>query len=81
MRKLFVSMLAMCLTVVALAQTAPANFTMAANKFRQYYNAGKPDSIFNMFSSQMKAALPLDKFSSTTTQLKAQLGDLKVLSW
>ncbi|QXV65332.1 alpha/beta fold hydrolase [Mucilaginibacter sp. 21P] len=77
MRKLFVSMLAMCLTVVALAQTAPANFTMAANKFRQYYNAGKPDSIFNMFSSQMKAALPLDKFSSTTTQLKAQLGDLK----
>jgi hypothetical protein len=55
----------------------PANYAAAANKFMRFYNANQPDSIFNMFSPEMKASLPLDKFKPTTVQLKSQLGSLK----
>lgn len=77
MKKFYFLITALFLTFTSIAQTAPANFTAALNKFKQYYNADKPDSIFNMFSAEMKTALPLDKFKSTTAQLKAQLGALK----
>lgn len=60
----------------AYAQAAPANYTEVMNKFIRYYNAAQPDSIFSMFSPEMKAALPQDKFESTTAQLKDQLGKL-----
>ncbi|MFD0793560.1 alpha/beta fold hydrolase [Mucilaginibacter litoreus] len=59
------------------AQTPPAGYVTAVNKFKQFYNAGQPDSIFNMFSPEMKASLPLEKFKPTTIQLKSQLGNLK----
>jgi uncharacterized protein len=58
------------------AQAAPKNYTEVLNKFVSYYNAGQPDSIFRMFSPEMKAALPQDKFETTTSQLKEQLGKL-----
>ncbi|RFZ90356.1 alpha/beta fold hydrolase [Mucilaginibacter conchicola] len=77
MKKLYFLITALFLTIGAFAQAAPANFTAALNKFKVYYNGDKPDSIFNMFSTEMKAALPLDKFKPTTIQLKKQLGSLK----
>lgn len=77
MRKIYILLATLLFTTCLMAQSAPANFTGAVNKFRQYYNSNHPDSIFNMFSPQMKAALPLDKFKPTTEQLRAQLGMLK----
>lgn len=62
--------------VKALGQAEPANYVAAVTKFKQYYNNDKPDSIFSMFSPEMKTALPLDNFKSTTEQLKSQYGDL-----
>ncbi len=38
----------------------PANYAAVANKFKQFYNANQPDSIFAMFSPEMKASLPLE---------------------
>jgi pimeloyl-ACP methyl ester carboxylesterase len=58
------------------ANSQPANYTAVANKFKQFYNAGQPDSIFSMFSAEMKTSLPLAQFKPTTTQLKSQLGAL-----
>ncbi|MET3978928.1 fermentation-respiration switch protein FrsA (DUF1100 family) [Mucilaginibacter sp. UYP25] len=55
----------------------PANYAAVANKFKQFYNSNQPDSIFTMFSPEMKASLPLDKFKPTTVQLKSQLGNIK----
>lgn len=55
----------------------PANYAAVANKFKQFYNSNQPDSIFAMFSPEMKASLPLDKFKPTTVQLKSQLGNIK----
>ena len=63
-------------SIIAAAQPAPANYAVALSKFKRLYNAGQPDSIFNMFSSEMKAALPADQFKTTTVQLRSQLGDL-----
>lgn len=54
----------------------PANHKAALALFEKYYNEGKPDSIFTHFSTEMKTALPADKFIATTTQLKTQIGTL-----
>lgn len=69
-------MLIMFCTVTVSAQTEPANYALAVNKFKQFYNNNQPDSVFAMFSPEMKAALPIDNFTATTKQLKNQLGDL-----
>lgn len=69
-------MLMMFCTVTVSAQTEPANYALAVNKFKQFYNNNQPDSVFAMFSPEMKAALPIDNFTATTKQLKNQLGDL-----
>ncbi len=59
------------------AQSEPAANKQALDYFATNYNAGRPDSIFARFSSEMKTALPADKFKSTTLQLQSQLGKLK----
>ena len=64
------------LTVRALAQAEPANYVTVLTKFKQFYNNNQPDSIFSMFSPEMKAALPLSNFKPTTEQLKSQYGEL-----
>ena len=67
-----------CFTIgtIAAAQPAPANYAIALSKFKRLYNAGQPDSIFNMFSTEMKAALPAEQFKTTTQQLRSQIGNL-----
>ncbi|MGH7237988.1 MAG: DUF3887 domain-containing protein, partial [Candidatus Saccharimonadales bacterium] len=45
-------------------------------KFKQFYNNDHPDSIFSMFSPEMKATLPLENFKPTTEQLRANYGGL-----
>lgn len=59
-----------------MAQAEPAGYAVAVKKFTHYYNQSQPDSIFSMFSTKLKAALPLDNFKPTTLQLKSQYGDL-----
>lgn len=76
MKKVAFILFTLLLTLKALAQAEPANYTGAVTKFKQFYNSGQPDSIFSMFSPEMKSALPLDKFKPTTEQLKLQYGDL-----
>ena len=76
MKKVGLFILIICFATSLSAQSEPANYVVALNKFKQLYNNNQPDSIFNMFSPEMKAALPLDNFKSTTLQLKSQLGKL-----
>ena len=63
-------------TIKALAQAEPPNYIAAITKFKQFYNHDQADSIFGMFSPEMKTALPLSNFKPTTQQLKTQYGDL-----
>jgi len=76
MKKVSFLVLMLCFAGRILAQTEPANYKVALNRFIHLYNANQPDSIFNYFSPEMKAALPLESFKSTTLQLKAQMGSL-----
>jgi pimeloyl-ACP methyl ester carboxylesterase len=76
MKKITFYIIALLFAFKATAQAEPANYTAALNKFKQYYNDDQPDSIFNMFSPEMKTALPLSKFKPTTDQLVSQYGSL-----
>jgi pimeloyl-ACP methyl ester carboxylesterase len=58
------------------AQAEPPKYMQATSQFKKFYNSNKPDSIFSEFSPELKTALPKDKFTTTTSQLKAQLGNL-----
>ncbi len=69
-------MLMMFCAVTVSAQTEPTNYAAAVSKFKQFYNNNQPDSVFAMFSPDMKTALPIDNFTATTKQLKSQLGNL-----
>ena len=53
------------------------NYKQVSTRFVSFYNVDKNDSIVAMFSPEMNAALPLDKFSQVTAGLKAQLGSIK----
>ncbi len=59
------------------AQAEPANYRVAVAKFKTFYNTSQVDSIFKMFSPEMKTVLPLETFKPTTNQLKQQYGELQ----
>jgi pimeloyl-ACP methyl ester carboxylesterase len=77
MKKATFLLLTIFFTVRVIAQTEPANYVSAVNKFKQFYNSDKPDSIYAMFGPEMKSALTFDQFKATTVQLKSQLGSLQ----
>jgi pimeloyl-ACP methyl ester carboxylesterase len=58
------------------AQAEPANYRVAVTKFKTFFNSNQVDSIFNMFSPEMKSVLPLATFKPTTNQLRQQCGEL-----
>ncbi|MCO5951034.1 alpha/beta hydrolase [Mucilaginibacter flavidus] len=76
MKKTIFFVVTLLLAVKAIAQAEPANYMAAVTRFTQYYNHDQPDSIFAMFSTEMKASLPLETFKPTTIQLKSQYGNL-----
>jgi pimeloyl-ACP methyl ester carboxylesterase len=76
MKKVSFFILIICFATKIMAQPEPADYVVALNRFKELYNHNQPDSIYSMFSSEMKEALPADKFRSTTLQLKSQLGNL-----
>jgi len=77
MKKIALLILSVLFTASLYAQTEPGNYASVLSRFKQFYNGNKPDSIFTMFSPEMKSALPADKWTLTTTQLRGQLGDLQ----
>lgn len=56
------------------SQIEKENYKQVSTRFVSFYNVDKNDSIVAMFSPEMNAALPLDKFSQVTAGLKAQFG-------
>ncbi len=59
------------------AQQERAHFKNVSTRFVTFFNANNNDSIVAMFSPEMNAALPLEKFSQVTNDLKAQFGNVK----
>ncbi|WP_114936304.1 alpha/beta fold hydrolase [Mucilaginibacter endophyticus] len=76
MKKIYLFILVTCFAGKLFAQTPPANYATALNKFKQLYNNNQPDSVYSMFGPEMMKALSQADFKSTTAQLKTQLGSL-----
>ena len=58
------------------AQTETAELKKVAGEFESNYNADKVESIFSMFSNDMKKAVPLNKLTEFLTGLKSQAGNI-----
>lgn len=72
MKKLLSFLLIALFVSTVYAQTEPANYAVAISKFKTFYNNNKPDSIYNMFGTEMRAAVSKEQVG----QLKNQLGVL-----
>ena len=59
------------------SQTEKDNYKKVSTKFVSHFNQSENDSIVAMFSSEMNAALPIEKFTQVSTGLKSQLGSIK----
>lgn len=59
------------------AQIEKDNYKQVSTKFVSFFNESKNDSIVAMFSSEMNAALPIEKFTQVSAGLKLQLGSIK----
>ncbi len=58
---------------------AQATYEEISNKFLLHYNAETPDSIFVLFSPDLKEKMPLEKASAVLTGLHVQFGELRSL--
>ncbi len=77
MCKFFSLIVVLLIHNIAISQTEKTNYKQVSTKFVSFFNESKNDSIVSMFSSEMNAALPLDKFIQVTAGLKLQLGSIK----
>jgi murein DD-endopeptidase MepM/ murein hydrolase activator NlpD len=59
------------------SQIEKDNYKQVSTKFVSFFNESKNDSIVAMFSSEMNAALPIEKFTQVSAGLKLQLGSIK----
>jgi len=76
MKRFSIVVLGIFFPAMLFAQSEPAKYKAAVALFEKFYNQNLPDSISARFSAAMKAQLSPAQFKQTTTQLKAQLGDL-----
>jgi murein DD-endopeptidase MepM/ murein hydrolase activator NlpD len=77
MKNLFILIFLFSFSITTFSQIEKENYKQVSTKFVSFYNIDKNDSIVAMFSPEMNAALPLDKFSQVTAGLKVQLGSIK----
>ncbi len=76
--KKYIFLLILILTTISIfAQQERVNFKIVSTRFVTFFNTNNNDSIVAMFSPEMNAALPLEKFSQVTNGLKSQFGKIK----
>ncbi len=76
MQKIFFIVILICTVTKLFGQSESDNYKTIADKFELLYNAEKYDSIFGMFSGEMKKALPLDKTTQFLAGLHSQAGKI-----
>ncbi len=77
MKNTLLSIALLLITLTTIAQTEKPRYKTAADQFVEHYNNQAYENIFNMFSAEMQAALPLAKTTEFLTGLKAHAGDIK----
>src|SRR5882672_10667670 len=75
-RKALFSLTLSFVALTLFGQAETANYKVIADKFEIFYNKEQYDSIFALFTAEMKSALPLDKTKGFLTTLKSQVGSI-----
>ncbi|WP_354331131.1 alpha/beta fold hydrolase [Pedobacter sp. CG_S7] len=73
MKKIYLFVVVSLLTIFCVNAQTETNQTVV--KFIKYYKANQPDSIFTLFSPEMKAALKMEGTKQFVAQLKGSLGE------
>jgi len=73
---LYIILILLSISTVSLSQTESSKYKSASESFNANYNSGKFESIFEIFSTDMQAALPLDKTKEFLSGLKQQVGKI-----
>jgi murein DD-endopeptidase MepM/ murein hydrolase activator NlpD len=77
MKNLFILISFLSIFNSGFSQIEKDNYKQVSTKFVSFYNVDKNDSIVAMFSPEMNAALPIEKFTQFSAGLKLQLGSIK----
>lgn len=67
----------MLFSAVCFGQVEKEMSKKVSAEFENFYNAGSYQKIFDLFSTSMKAALPIEKTTDFLTGLKAQAGNME----
>ncbi len=76
MRKMLLVFIIHLITLNLFGQTEKAEYKTVADKFEEYYNSAKYDSVFSLFSTEMQSALPLDKTREFLESLTSRAGKI-----
>ncbi|HEX3766954.1 MAG TPA: hypothetical protein VHT72_01205 [Puia sp.] len=72
-------LLYIAISLSATSAVAQKNYEDISEKFLVFYNDEKPDSVFAMYSTELKEKLPIEKTRAVFSGLHIQYGDLKSL--
>ena len=72
-------LLYIAISLSATSTVAQKNYEDISERFLIYYNAEKPDSLFAMYSIDLKEKLPIEKTRAVFSGLHIQFGELRSL--
>jgi uncharacterized protein len=72
-------LLYIAISLSATSTVAQKNYEDISERFLIYYNAEKPDSLFAMYSINLKEKLPIEKTRAVFSGLHIQFGELRSL--
>ncbi|WP_323758090.1 peptidoglycan DD-metalloendopeptidase family protein [Roseivirga sp.] len=81
MKKLIASLIILGFSTIAFAQGEKEVSKKTASEFKRLFNQSEYNSIFEMFSPEMKIALPSDQTLTFLQNVKSQAGALKSLEF
>lgn len=76
MKKTIITLIAV-LPLFLIGQVEKVNYKETSAKFQELYNSDQYSEIFNLFSKEMKEALPLEKTEAFLSGLKTQVGNIQ----
>jgi CubicO group peptidase (beta-lactamase class C family) len=72
----FIIILIICITTSQLSIAQAEKYAPIMNVFKEKYNSGQYEAIFNLFASAMKEALPLEYTQTFLADLKTEAGNI-----
>lgn len=79
--KVFSLVLFLAVPILSIGQVEEEASEKISADFKQYYNSSEYHEIFEMFSQEMKSALPFDKTTKFLAGLKSQAGSISEMEF